>query len=113
MNSTATPTINLKKDALAVEYAGNKTECALLEMLYRMGVNYQHLRLPEKVIKTFPFSAVDKMMGTVFRDDSGAQLVFVKGAPEILLPYCTNYLNSDSCLAKVTPEMYDIIADVV
>jgi len=29
-----------------MEYFGNKTECALLEMLYRMGVDYQHLRLP-------------------------------------------------------------------
>lgn len=113
MNSIAIPKINLKKDAITVEYAGNKTECALLEMLYRMGVDYKHLRLPERVIKTFPFSAAHKMMGTVFRDDSGAELVFVKGAPEILLPYCTNYLNSDSCLAKVTPEMYDIIADVI
>jgi len=53
------------------------------------------------------------MMGTVFRDDSGAELVFVKGAPEILLPYCKNYLNRDSCLAKVTPEIYDIIADII
>lgn len=30
-----------------------------------------------------------------------------------MLPYCTSYLNNDSCLAKVTPEMYDIIADIV
>jgi len=33
-------------------------------------------------------------MGTVFKDDAGAKMVFVKGAPEILLPYCINYLNS-------------------
>jgi magnesium-transporting ATPase (P-type) len=96
-----------------MEYSGNKTECALLEMLYRMGVDYRHLRSPERVIKTFPFTAVHKMMGTVFRDDSGSELVFVKGAPELLLPYCTNYLNRNNCLAKVTAEMYDTIVDVV
>lgn len=53
------------------------------------------------------------MMGTVFKDDTGAKIVFVNGAPEILLPYCTTYLNAESCLSKVSEEMYDVITDVI
>lgn len=56
-NSNANPIITQEKGAIAIEQIGNKTECALLEMSYRMGFDYKKFRNKDQIVKTFPFSS--------------------------------------------------------
>jgi magnesium-transporting ATPase (P-type) len=41
-------------------------------------------------------------MATVYQDDKGAIYVFVKGAPDFLIPYCTKFVNRNGHQSKLT-----------
>lgn len=52
-NSNANPVITKTSN----EQIGNKTECALLEMAFKMGYDYKKYRNRDKIRKIFPFSS--------------------------------------------------------
>ena len=66
---------------------GNPTESALLLWLDAQGKDYEELRKQVNVLKQLPFSTERKMMATLAEVD-GAQYLFVKGAPEIVMKKC-------------------------
>lgn len=69
-----------------VKVIGNPTEGALLLWLQKKGVDYLALRNDEKVIDRLPFTTENKYMATIVNSSVLAKkVVFVKGAPEILL----------------------------
>ena len=70
-----------------VKPIGNPTESALLLWLDAQGKDYVELRKQVKVLKQLPFSTERKMMATLAEVD-GAQYLFVKGAPEIVMKKC-------------------------
>jgi Ca2+ transporting ATPase len=71
---------------------GNATECALLAMAESMGQESQ--RDPAREILIVPFNSKRKYMLTVYStDDSKKYEIYVKGAPEILLPHCTKIIG--------------------
>jgi Ca2+ transporting ATPase len=93
-NSNANPKFEQSKEKLVVDQIGNKTECALLECAYRLGFDYKLFRNKNHILKVFPFSSSRKKMGVVYQDDKGSKFVFVKGAPDFMMPYCTKYITS-------------------
>ena len=65
---------------------GNPTEGALLLWLYDQGVDYLKLREDAAVIDQLPFSTERKFMATVVDSPLlGRRILYVKGAPEIVL----------------------------
>ena len=66
---------------------GNPTESALLLWLDAQGKDYEELRKQVNVLKQLPFSTERKMMATL-AEVAGAQYLFVKGAPEIVMKKC-------------------------
>ena len=83
VNSTA----NLDfADKNNIKPVGNPTECALLLWLYNDNVNYLTIRENVAVIDRLPFSTENKYMATVVNSAAVNQkLLYVKGAPEIVL----------------------------
>ena len=81
LNTTA----NLEEDG--TKGIGNPTEVALLLWLARGGKDYQALRKAGTVEHQLPFSTERKYMATV-GTVSGRRLLFVKGAPEIVMSFC-------------------------
>lgn len=71
-----------------VEIIGNPTEGALLMWLKQHGINYVTIRNEAEIIKELPFSTENKYMATVIRQEDGNALLYVKGAPEIIVKYC-------------------------
>lgn len=96
INSNALPNITEKK----FEHLGNKTECALLEMAYNFGFNYNKYRPTEKIKKLFPFSSTTKKMTVVYQLDDDLIRVFSKGAPDVLLERCSEYINENGVKDK-------------
>lgn len=84
VNSTAL--LDTSKDK--VEVLGNPTEGALMLWLREKGVDYQELRSRVKVIEELPFSTERKYMATVVKSASGENILYVKGAPEIVFGMC-------------------------
>lgn len=97
-NSNANPKIYKDRPA---DQNGNKTECALIEAAYKMGYDYEKFRNRDRIKKTFPFSSEKKKMATVYEDDKGKLYIFVKGAPDYLLEYCTSFINKDAGISKI------------
>ena len=94
-NINASPTLTVKGNNVINKQIGNKTDCGLLEMAFRMGYDYKQFRNRDQQLKVFPFSSSKKKMATVYQDDKGVIYVFVKGAPDFLLPYCTKYVDKN------------------
>ena len=91
VNSTAELDLS---DAAAPKVMGNPTEGALLLWLRDNGIDYRRLREDAGVIEELPFSTERKYMATVVRSPRpGRKLVFVKGAPEIVMALCQDSLD--------------------
>lgn len=78
---------------------GNPTECALLLWLQGQGLHYQDLRSAHAMLKREPFSTERKYMATV-ADVDGQAWLFVKGAPEIVITFCTMTTDARTDIAQ-------------
>lgn len=68
---------------------GNPTEGAMLLWLNKRGIDYNALKSKAKVLGEIPFSTERKYMATEVMSATGRRLLYVKGAPEIVLDMCT------------------------
>lgn len=82
-NSTAFLDYGNKDKVIAL---GNPTEGALLLWLYSNGIDYLKLREDSEIVEQLPFSTERKYMATVVDSNEWKRrIVYVKGAPEIVL----------------------------
>ena len=82
-------TANLNREGGEVKTIGNPTEAALLLWLDRQGIDYIPLRDKAAVISRLTFSTERKYMATVVDSpELGKKVLYVKGAPEIVLSNC-------------------------
>lgn len=73
-------------DKNKVKAIGNPTEGALLLWLNGKGIDYLAIREDAQIIDRLPFSTENKYMATVVKSDAlGKNILFVKGAPEIIM----------------------------
>jgi len=80
-------------DTQKIKALGNPTEGALLLWLNENDINYLDLRENAGVIEQLTFSTERKYMATVVNSPLlGKKIVYVKGAPEIVLGHCDNVL---------------------
>lgn len=68
---------------------GNPTEGALLLWLKDAGIDYGALRGSAAVIESLPFSTERKYMATVVSRPGGGRVLYLKGAPEIVMDLCS------------------------
>lgn len=67
---------------------GNPSEGALLLWLKSQGVDYAALRAKVASLQELPFTTERKYMATVIRREDGSEILYVKGAPEIIFSLC-------------------------
>ncbi|EGG16179.1 P-type ATPase [Cavenderia fasciculata] len=101
------------------EHKGSKTECALLEFIIKLNVDYETYRDLNKAraVRAFPFSSEKKMSGILVKKDGsgnnsgGGGLRFhAKGASEIMLEKCTASIDEDGSSRNFTRDEKMIIA---
>lgn len=86
VNSTAELDMSDPSKPIAL---GNPTEGALLLWLKAAGIDYATLRGSAMVTETLPFSTERKYMATVVSRPGGERVLYVKGAPEIVMGICS------------------------
>lgn len=92
VNSTA----NLDNTGVEVKTIGNPTEAALLLWLHKNGVDYTELRNGASVTGQLTFSTERKYMATVVESQfAGKRIIYLKGAPEIVLAHCNNVVTDN------------------
>ncbi len=76
-------------DPKKIKAIGNPTEGALLLWLHNQGINYLDIRESLDIIDRLQFTTELKYMATVVNSNvTGKRVVFVKGAPDILMSLC-------------------------
>ena len=81
-------------DKEKVRALGNPTEGALLIWLYENQIDYLSIRNAAKIVEQLTFSTERKIMATVVHSQVlNKKVLYVKGAPEILLSLCKNIMG--------------------
>ena len=95
-------------DKQKVKVIGNPTEGALLLWLFDNNVDYVRIRDEVKIVRQLPFTPRYKYMCTVVKTAfSGEYILYVKGAPEMLLKRCATVrkLDGEAGIAWVKQEV--------
>lgn len=93
---------------------GNPTEAALLLWLHVNNVNYLEIREEAEVIGQLTFSAERKYMATIAGSPvPGKRILYVKGAPEIVLLKCKLVLTEQGLkpVESVSGNVEDLLSD--
>lgn len=94
VNSTAY--LDYSDDDRHIKPLGNPTEAALLLWLHQQGINYMDFREGTDILEQLTFSTERKYMATIVRSALNNQVIlYVKGAPEIIVSKCSKVLTSE------------------
>jgi Ca2+-transporting ATPase len=85
----------LEKENDAWKITGDPTEGALIVAAAKAGLEKAELEKTYPRVWEGPFTSERKRMSTVHVTPEGQHIVFVKGAPEIILERCTHILEND------------------
>ena len=112
INSEATP---IRTEQGTMEHRGDRTECALIEFVDRLGYDYRDYRPSNKIVKIIPFSSERKKMSSVYHDlQTGKYILFCKGAPEFMFERCTSIVKPGRKVVPLTPyEKHDLNYKVI
>ena len=107
-------TANLGCEGGEVRTIGNPTEAALLLWLDAKGVDYAPLRDDAMVLSRLTFSTERKYMATVVKSPLlGKSVLYVKGAPEIVLANCRRVEVADGVFESVDKQHNQIEAKLL
>ncbi|HQH26462.1 MAG TPA: HAD-IC family P-type ATPase, partial [Oligoflexia bacterium] len=86
--------------------AGDPTEGALVVSAEKAGISFTETRSMMPRLDTIPFESERKFMATLHQTPQGRRRLYLKGAPEVLLPKCRNFcgglpLDQDEVLRQV------------
>jgi len=108
----ANSTADLSRTEKGVETLGNPTESALLLWLEKAGPSFHYLNLRQQfqIESQLTFSTERKFMATFGRSSAlnGTEVLYVKGAPEIILARCSTIGKSDGVFPKDEASAKDI-----
>jgi Ca2+-transporting ATPase len=89
---------------------GDPTEIALVEAAWEVGYEKEKLEKEFPRVAEVPFSSERGRMSTVHSDLDGTAWVFVKGAPEKVLPLCQTAPEVDGAIEQMARRGFRILA---
>ena len=92
----ANSTAHLERTNDTILPLGNPTEGALLIWLIQNDVNYIQIRSDVDILQELPFNTEWKYMASVVRSSNGKRMLYVKGAPEIVMGMCSDCVRGVS-----------------
>ncbi|XP_027344580.1 calcium-transporting ATPase 9, plasma membrane-type isoform X6 [Abrus precatorius] len=99
-----TGNVFVPKDSGETEVSGSPTEKAILSWAVKLGMNFDVIRSNSTVLHVFPFNSEKKRGGVALKlGDSGVHIHW-KGAAEIVLGTCTQYVDSNGQLQSIEEE---------
>ncbi|PKI52626.1 hypothetical protein CRG98_026966 [Punica granatum] len=87
-----------------VEVSGSPTEKAILQWACKLGMNFDAVRSESSIIHVFPFNSEKKRGGVAIRLPDSQVHIHWKGAAEIVLASCTQYMDSNDQLLAMDEE---------
>ncbi|KAK3197811.1 hypothetical protein Dsin_021226 [Dipteronia sinensis] len=84
-----------------VELSGSPTEKAILKWGIQLGMNFGAARSESSIIHVFPFNSEKKRGGVAVKLPNSEVHIHWKGAAEIVLASCTNYIDINNQLVAM------------
>ncbi|KAK7255053.1 hypothetical protein RIF29_28455 [Crotalaria pallida] len=100
----STGNVFVPKDGGDIEVTGSPTEKAILSWAVKLGMNFDLIRSNSTVLHVFPFNSEKKRGGVALKLEDSAVHIHWKGAAEIVLGACTQYLDSNGDLQSIEEE---------
>ncbi|KAJ6828950.1 calcium-transporting ATPase 8, plasma membrane-type-like [Iris pallida] len=85
-----------------IEVTGSPTEKAILSWGVKLGMRFDEERSKSSIINVFPFNSEKKRGGVAVNVANSEVHVHWKGAAEIVLASCTNWLDADGSVQSMT-----------
>ncbi|KAL3632815.1 Calcium-transporting ATPase 9, plasma membrane-type [Castilleja foliolosa] len=102
----------LSKDGVQ-EVSGSPTEKAILQWAVKMGMKFDVVRAESIVLHVSPFNSTKKRGGVAVRGKNGSKVhVHWKGAAEIILASCSQYIDVDGSLQSIE-EQKSVLRDAI
>eukprot|EP00238_Polyblepharides_amylifera_P012193 CAMPEP_0196599156 /NCGR_PEP_ID=MMETSP1081-20130531/94709_1 /TAXON_ID=36882 /ORGANISM="Pyramimonas amylifera, Strain CCMP720" /LENGTH=1065 /DNA_ID=CAMNT_0041924911 /DNA_START=31 /DNA_END=3229 /DNA_ORIENTATION=+ len=93
--------------------SGNNTERALLRILDdSFGMDYIAQRAKHNILWNAPFSSTRKVSSVIVCVEN-RQILYCKGAPEVVLSLCSRYINTEGVESNLSQEMSEDILQVI
>ncbi|KAI9073067.1 hypothetical protein K1719_044987 [Acacia pycnantha] len=92
------------KDGGEVEISGSPTEKAILSWAVKLGMKFDLTKANSTILHIFPFNSEKKRGGAALKLADSSVHIHWKGAAEIVLASCTQYLDSDGQLQSIDGE---------
>ncbi|THG15819.1 hypothetical protein TEA_007994 [Camellia sinensis var. sinensis] len=89
------------KSGGGIEVSGSPTEKAILQWGVKLGMNFDVVRSESTILHVSPFNSEKKRGGVALKKTDSEFLVHWKGAAEIILASCTEYLDSNGHLQSI------------
>ena len=100
LNSAINSSAVLKTDGASVKVFGSATEGALIKRALKSGIDYEKMRDKRLIGGVLPFDSAVKYMATEYFQN-GKPTIFLKGAPEKVLPLTLSKEQSESILSEI------------
>ncbi|CAJ1954930.1 unnamed protein product [Sphenostylis stenocarpa] len=104
ISQNTTGNVFVPKDGGAMEVSGSPTEKAILSWAVKLGMNFDFIRSNSTVLHVFPFNSEKKRGGVAVKLPDNVVHIHWKGAAEIVLGTCTQYLDCDGHLKPIEEE---------
>jgi magnesium-transporting ATPase (P-type) len=101
----------LVQDAGTWKVEGDPTEGALYPFAAKIGLERNSEQAAYPRTDTIPFESEHKFMATLHKDTAGGKIMFVKGAPEVILEHCDRQQTKDGQSAPLDRERFLIESD--
>eukprot|EP00878_Enallax_costatus_P000995 GHUV01001127.1.p1 GENE.GHUV01001127.1~~GHUV01001127.1.p1 ORF type:complete len:1156 (+),score=304.08 GHUV01001127.1:371-3838(+) len=100
---------------LPIEFVGNRTECALLILTKKWGVDYKQVRedYADRTVEVYAFSSAKKMASVLVKHDDKTLRLYNKGAAEWVLKRCVSYVNEYGEVVPMTEAVHDQLMQTV
>eukprot|EP01125_Pyxidicula_operculata_P008955 TRINITY_DN295_c0_g1_i4.p1 TRINITY_DN295_c0_g1~~TRINITY_DN295_c0_g1_i4.p1 ORF type:complete len:851 (-),score=180.18 TRINITY_DN295_c0_g1_i4:1091-3643(-) len=105
---------NTNEPNAPIRFIGNTTECALLVFSEKLGANYKKVFRQASIIKKWGFTSDRKRMSVLVDVSDKEQSttspyyrLFTKGASEIVLKFCTTYIDGDGIVRELDDSLRD------
>jgi len=90
---------------------GDPTEGALYPFANKLGMQRDAEQAAYPRIDAIPFESEHKFMATLHRGADGKEVLFVKGAPEIIMASCDRQQFADGTQAPIDREHFQLVSD--
>ncbi|SFU39555.1 Ca2+-transporting ATPase [Clostridium sp. DSM 8431] len=91
-------------------YLGNSTECALLLAL--KDYDYKERRKISSIVDQMPFSSMNKYMATIVKESDAFDVLYLKGAPEIILNKCSFEVKNGEAIKLDDSRKEEIVKEI-